>query len=394
MKQKKKNSVMEQVKAARKQNREEEIQTHGKSINYRKVMASKKQYNRKHSFHMKYTLLIGLPLMLAAMLSCKSEAGEKNGPKEKPPVPVDVIVAGNSDFASDVEVNGTVLSEEMIELHPEVGGRLTYLNIPDGAMVAAGSILARVNDADLQAQLQQQKVQLELAQKTEQRLGKLLKVNGVDQATYDAAISQVNLYNANINVINAQIDKTVIRAPFAGRLGLRLVSEGAYVTPSTTIGTLQQTDKIKIDFSVPESYGNLVKPGKSVSVKTNTSGDEISAVISAVEPQINTATRNIKVRARISHGTISPGAFVKVLLNEKLKGIVVPTNAIIPDALSSQVVLVKNGKAAFQNVETGIRTSDIVEITNGLVPGDTIIVSGVLYVRPNGAVKIKKVKNK
>ena len=343
---------------------------------------------------MKYTLLIGLPLMLAAMLSCKSEAGEKNGPKEKPPVPVDVIVAGNSDFASDVEVNGTVLSEEMIELHPEVGGRLTYLNIPDGAMVAAGSILARVNDADLQAQLQQQKVQLELAQKTEQRLGKLLKVNGVDQATYDAAISQVNLFNANINVINAQIDKTVIRAPFAGRLGLRLVSEGAYVTPSTTIGTLQQTDKIKIDFSVPESYGNLVKPGKSVSVKTNTSGDEISAVISAVEPQINTATRNIKVRARISHGTISPGAFVKVLLNEKLKGIVVPTNAIIPDALSSQVVLVKNGKAAFQNVETGIRTSDIVEITNGLVPGDTIIVSGVLYVRPNGAVKIKKVKNK
>jgi membrane fusion protein (multidrug efflux system) len=343
---------------------------------------------------MKYTLLIGLPLMLAAMLSCKSEAGKKNGTKEKPPVPVDVIVAGNSDFASDVEVNGTVLSEEMIELHPEVGGRLTYLNIPDGALVAAGSILARINDADLQAQLQQQKVQLELAQKTEQRLGKLLKVNGVDQATYDAAISQVNLYNANINVINAQIDKTVIRAPFAGRLGLRLVSEGAYVTPSTTIGTLQQTDKIKIDFSVPESYGNLVKTGKSVSVKTNTSGEEISAVISAVEPQINTATRNIKVRARISHGTISPGAFVKVLLNEKLKGIVVPTNAIIPDALSSQVVLVKNGKAAFQNVETGIRTSDIVEITNGLVPGDTIIESGVLYVRPNGAVKIKKVKNK
>ena len=104
-------------------------------------------------------------------------------------------------------------------------------------------------------------------------------------------------------------------------------------------------------------------------------------------------TRNVKVRARLSHGNLNPGAFVKVLLNEKIKGIVVPSNAIIPDALSSQVVLVRNGKAVYQNVETGIRNSDIVEITDGLKVGDTVVVSGVLFVRPNGAVKIKKLKN-
>jgi len=342
---------------------------------------------------MRVKLLIGLPIMLAAIISCKSEAKDKNAVKEKPPVPVEVMVAANKDFSSDIEVNGTVLSEEMIELHPEVGGRLTYLNIPDGAVVKAGTVLARINDADLQAQLNQQKVQLELAKKTEQRLNKLLAVNGVDQASYDAAISQVNLYTANMNVLLAQIDKTVIKAPFSGRLGLRLVSEGAYVSPATVIGTLQQTDKIKIDFSVPESYQDLVKIGKTVSIRTNSSSEEIKATISAIEPQINTATRNIKVRARLSKGIISPGAFVKVLLNEKLEGIVVPTNAIIPDAISSQVLLVKNGKAVSQNVETGIRNSDVVEITDGLKPGDTIIVSGVLSVRPNGAVKIKKVKN-
>ncbi len=341
---------------------------------------------------MKLNLLIGVPLMLAAMLSCKSEAKDKNDNKEKPPVAVDVIIAGNSDFASDIEVNGTVLSEEMIELHPEVGGRLTFLNIPDGARVSEGTVLAKINDADLQAQLQQQKVQLELAQKTEQRLNKLLAVNGVDQASYDAALSQVNVYEANINVLKAQIDKTVIRAPFAGRLGLRLVSEGAYVSPTTILGTLQETDKIKIDFSVPESYANLVKIGKTISIQTNASSEDFTATISAIEPQINTATRNIKVRARLNKGTINPGAFVKVLLNEKLKGIVVPTNSIIPDALSNQVVLVKGGKAAFQNVETGIRNSDVVEITDGIHIGDTVIVSGVLFVRPNGNVKIKKVR--
>jgi membrane fusion protein (multidrug efflux system) len=328
------------------------------------------------------------------MVSCKGEASDNAAKKGKPPVAVDVIIAENTGFSSDIEVNGNVLSEEMIELHPEVSGRLTYLNIPDGAMVSAGTVLARINDADLQAQLQQQKVQLELAQKTEQRLFQLLKVNGVDQATYDAALSQVNLFNANINVLNAQIDKTLIKAPFAGRLGLRLVSEGAYVSPATLIGTLQQTDRIKIDFSVPEAYESLVKPGKTIEIQTNAAKEKLTAIISAVEPQINTATRNIKVRARLNSGIISPGSFVKVLLNEKITGIVVPTNAIIPDALSSQVVVVKDGKAKFQNVETGIRNSDVVEITSGLQAGDTIVVSGVLYVRPNGEVKIKSVKSK
>jgi membrane fusion protein (multidrug efflux system) len=341
---------------------------------------------------MRLIQFLTFPLLMVALLSCSSKAKDKATDKEKPPVAVDVIVAGNSSFSSDIEVNGTVLSNEMVELHPEVGGRLTYLNIPDAAFVKAGTILARVNDADLQAQLQQQKVQLDLAVKTEQRLKKLLEVNGVDQASYDAALSQVNLINANINVLKAQIDKTVIKAPFDGKLGLRLVSEGAYVSTATIIGTLQQTDKIKIDFAVPEAYQSLVKIGKTVSIQTNESNEDMHATISAIEPQINTTTRNIKVRARLDKGNISPGAFVKVLLNEKMKGIVVPTNSIIPDALSSQVVVLKKGKAVFQNVETGIRNSDVVEITSGIQAGDSIIVSGVLYVRPDGKVKVKKVR--
>lgn len=336
----------------------------------------------------------GWPLLLTlALISCKSGSGDKAVKKDRPPVSVEVLIAGNTDFSSDIEVNGTVLSEEMISLHPEVSGRLTYLNIPDGANVQAGTILARINDADLQAQMQQQNVQLELAEKTEQRLKQLLAVNGVDQASYDAAISQVNLYNANISVLKAQIDKTVIRAPFAGSLGLRLVSEGAYVSPSTLIGTLQKTDRVKIDFSVPEAYESLVKPGKIVEIETNASKEKLTATISAIEPQISTATRNIKVRARLNKGILSPGAFVKVLLNEKSSGIVVPTNAIIPDAMSNQVVLVKGGKAVFQNVETGIRNKEVVEIKTGVKPGDSVVVSGVLFVRPNGIVKVKKIRN-
>jgi membrane fusion protein, multidrug efflux system len=341
---------------------------------------------------MKYLKFACILIFLAIVVSCGNSDKDKNAKKQTPPVPVEIIIAGNEDFPSSIEVNGTVLSDEMIELHPEISGRITYLNIPDGAAVKAGTILAKINDADLQAQLEQQKVQLDLAQKTEKRLKALLLINGVNQAEYDAALSQVNLYNANINVINAQIDKTVIRASFSGRLGLRLVSVGAYVTPSTLLGTLQQTDKIKIDFTVPEAYENLIEIGKTVSVQTSDTKENLTAIIMAIEPQINIASRNIKVRARLESGILSPGAFVKVMLENKVKGIVVPTSAIIPDAFSNQLVIIKKGNIVFKNVETGIRTANVVEITSGITAGDSIVVTGVLFVRPNSQIKIKAVK--
>jgi membrane fusion protein (multidrug efflux system) len=340
---------------------------------------------------MKLTRLISALIVLSFFISCKSK-NKVQVVAEKPPVMVEVIVAGAEDVASSLEVNGTVLSNEMVELRPEISGRLVYLNIPDGAAVKAGTILAKVNDADLQAQLEQQKIQLDLAIKTEKRLSNLLKVNGVNQADYDVALSQVNTYQANIKVLNAQIDKTVIRAPFNGELGLRVVSPGAYVTPQTLIGTLQQTDKVKIDFTVPETYATIINKGDKVKIQTNASAESMDAIVSAIEPQINSVTRNIKVRAMLSGGIIHPGSFVKVLLDQNRKGIMVPTNAIIPDALSNQVVVVRNQKAVFVNVETGLRNATLVELTSGVNPGDSIIVSGMLFVRPNAAIKVKRAR--
>lgn len=340
---------------------------------------------------MNYTQSMGALIILSLFISCKSKNKEQ-AVKEKPPVGVEVIVAGAEKVSSNLEVNGTVVSNEMVELHPEISGRLTYLNIPDGAAVSQGTVLARVNDADLQAQLEQQKTQLELASKTESRLANLLKVNGVNQAEYDAALSQLHLIQANIKVLNAQIDKTVIRAPFSGELGLREVSPGAYVTPQTIIGTLQQTDKIKIDFTVPETYASIIKKGDLVMVQNSATVDTLKATISAIEPQINSETRNIKVRAFLEKGLLPPGAFVKVMLNQQRESIMVPSNAIIPDALSSQLVIARNNKAVFTKVETGVRNESLVEITSGVNPGDSIIVSGMLFVRPMAPIQIKKVR--
>jgi len=337
-----------------------------------------------------YHFLI-FPLVLSIFSSCSQGKSEEYN-KEKPAVKVDVIVAGNQDFPNLIEVNGTVLSNEMVELHPEVSGRLIYLNIPDGSKVEAGTILARINDADLQAQLEQQKAQLDLAKKNVQRLQTLLSINGVNQADFDAAVNLVTSLEANVKVVKAQIDKTVIKAPFSGTLGLRLVSPGAYVTSQTLIGTLQQIDKVKIDFTVPETYAALVKTGNDITVQSNESEKLVTAKVVALEPQINTTTRNIKVRAMLDNGVIHPGSFVKVVLSQKAKGILIPTNAIIPDAMSNQVIVIKKGVAEFRNVETGARTVNFVELTKGIEPGDSIVITGVLFVRDHKKVDIRKVK--
>lgn len=311
-----------------------------------------------------------------------------------PPI-VDVIIAKTKSISNIIEANGTVIANESVELHPEATGRLVYLNVPEGTFVKKGTILARVNDADLRAQLNKLQVQLQLYQQNEERLRKLLDINGVNQADYDAALNLVNSAKADMAYTEALIDKTVVRAPFDGVIGLRQVSPGAYVSPATVIATLQQTSALKIDFTLPEEYTSIIRPGKTVDVEIDAAKQiHRTAVIVATEPQVNENTRNIKVRALLQKGTASPGAFVKVFINAGTdnKAIMVPTNCIIPNDINQQLILVKNGKASFTDVETGVRDSANVAIIKGVNPGDTVVVTGVLFARDKNPVTIRSVK--
>lgn len=333
--------------------------------------------------------------MVLPFFSC---TGKKEAPKPQggpPPTIVDVIIAQQSSVVNELEVNGEVTASEYVDLHPEVSGRLVYLNVPEGGNIMQGTIIARLNDADLQAQLTKIKVQLALARQTEDRLKKLLALNGINQADYDAALGQVNALLADISYTEALIEKTVVKAPFSGVLGLRQVSPGAFVTPATTIATLQQTQQLKIDFSVPEEFIEFVEKGDSVSVKTDMENSErLQAIVTAIEPQANRDTRNLKVRAILRGDKANPGAFVKVYIarTKQSKSILIPSNAIIPDAMSKKVVLVKGGKATFVPVETGIRRERLLEVTSGLQPGDSVVVDGVLFTRPNAPLQVRSVK--
>jgi len=341
-------------------------------------------------------LVIGACVLI--LPSCKEKAEASKLPAKVPGAPtiVDVIVARAAGISNTIEANGSVVANEYVELHPEISGRITYLNVPEGAHVEKGTVIARINDADLQATLEKSRVQLDLYQKTEERDGKLLAINGINQADYDQAVNNVNSTKADIAYTQAQIDKTIIRAPFSGVVGLRQVSMGAYVTPATIIATVQQLDKIKIDFTLPEQYASVIKKGATVDIEIDAASKlHRKGVIIATEPQISLSSRNLKVRAILEEGQGHPGAFVKVLINAGLdkKAIMVPTNSIIPDDKNNQLILVKGGKATFVNVETGVREANNVEIVKGVSPGDTVVVTGVLFARPGSVLTVRSVKS-
>ena len=327
--------------------------------------------------------------------ACNSKVESTNAPKAAPAPIVDVLVASSQNISNEIVANGTVVANEYVELHPEASGRLIYLNVPEGKYVTAGTIIARVNDADLKAQVEKSKVQLELAQKTEDRYKQLLAVNGMNQSDYDAALNALNGYKADIDYNQALLEKTVLRAPFSGILGLRQVSLGAYISPTTLIATLQQLDIIKIDFTVPEQYNAIIKKGTYVNVESDVSKQIlIRAQIIAVEPQINQSSRNLVVRAVLQNAKANPGGYVKVHINAGIdkKAIMVPTNSLIPDDKNNQVILIREGKAFFLNVKTGIRKANNVEITSGVKEGDTVVVTGVLFARPGLPVQVRSSK--
>src|SRR5215831_8352361 len=192
---------------------------------------------------------IGIIPLLFLFAACTHKP-DPPATKSSAPTTVDALVAISKPMSNTIEVNGSVVANEYVELHPEASGRLTYLYVPEGTLIKKGTLIAKVNNADLEAQLNKSKVALDLAMKTESRDKQLLAVNGINQADYDAALNVVNGYKADIEYNQALLDKTLLKAPFDGYIGLRQVSVGAYVTPATLIATLLQLDKIRIDFTI------------------------------------------------------------------------------------------------------------------------------------------------
>jgi membrane fusion protein (multidrug efflux system) len=328
----------------------------------------------------------------------KISSTQQTGQKQPPPMKVDGYVVKPQLFQENIEVPGTVLANEVAEIHPEVSGRLVQLNVAEGKYVSRGTVLAKLYDGDLRAQLNKVQVQLALAQKTEERQAQLLKIQGISQQDYDISLLQVNSLKADIGILQANISRTVVRAPFSGRLGLKNVSPGSYVSPASVIATINQIDQLKLDFTVPEKYIDQVKIGQLVTFSFEGSKKELGARVIATESNVTENTRSLTVRAMVigKDPSILPGSFAKVKLSfaPNEEALLVPSQAVLPQARGKKVILYKGGTAIFADVTTGIRDSARVQILDGINPGDTVVVTGLLSVRPEAKIQIGKIVNK
>ncbi|MCW3462824.1 efflux RND transporter periplasmic adaptor subunit [Chitinophaga nivalis] len=327
--------------------------------------------------------------------SAASAPGAKT-PGNAKSVSIDAWIAKTSKLDLAIEASGTLQSNEEVEIKPEINGRITHLYFKEGTAVRKGDLLVKLYDEDLLAQLQKLKLQQQLAKTTLERQENLLKINGISRQDVDVTRNQVSAYGADIEYTQTQLQKTTLRAPFSGKLGLRNVSEGAIVSAATIITTLQQIDPLKMDFAVAEKYRNAIKNGDQVNFTVTGDDNSYTGSIYAIDPKIDLTTRTVKLRAIIpnSSSRLFPGSFakVKIILKDLPNAIMIPSQAVIPGTRDKKVIVADSGRAKFVVVETGIRTESNVQITSGIQPGDTIITTGILQLKPGMILKYNKIQ--
>ena len=340
-------------------------------------------------------LLVSLACVLA-LCNCQGSMGKKQQAQQIKAAPVvEGFVVKPKAIRQIVTVSGTLKPFEETVLMPEVAGRVVELNLPEGKSVKQGTLLVKLFDGDLQASLQKSQAQLLLAQQTEKRQAELIKISGISQSDYDQAVLLIHSINADIEIIKAQIRKTLVLAPFDGVIGLRAISMGAEVSPGMALADIRAVHQLKLDFSVPEKYGMAIKSGLGVLFSVQGSDEKNEAVVIASERGIDAATRNLKVRAVVKHANESliPGAFATVDLELGVheSALMVPTQTIIPQENAKQVIVSKNGKAVFVTIETGVRQATDIEVVKGLSASDTVVTTGILFIKPGMDLKFSKV---
>jgi len=339
-------------------------------------------------------ILVIIIVAIGAISCSKKTEQAPGGRREQGPLVVDGYVVRKSSVSENIEVPGSLLPYEETQIRAETGGRVVQLNIQEGAQISKGTLLVKLFDQDLQAQLKKFEVQLQIRDKTQERSAELLKINGISQQDYDLSALDVENLKADIEGTRIAISKTEIRAPYAGRLGLRNISLGSYISPTDIITSLRQVDKLKLEFSVPEKYAKEIVKDYQITFRVDGGERDHIAKVIATENGVDANTRTLRVRALVNatHRELVPGVFAKVnlRLGKDDNALLVPSQAIIPAARNKQVILFKGDSAAYTVVETGIRDSAFVQVTRGIKEGDTVVTTGLMAIRPNAKIKIAR----
>jgi len=322
-------------------------------------------------------------------------AGGKGGKKKNGPVSVNIMIVKDTTINNIIDVTGSIDANEKVNLVSQTAGNITGIYFNEGSKVQKGQLLVKVYNQDLEASLKQVNYQVALAKQNEYRNKVLLEKEAISQQEYDTSLTSLNSLRAQGDMIKAQITRTEIRAPFSGTIGLRNVSPGGYLSPQTSIAQLVNIDPAKVTFSVPERYLSIIGPGSKIRFTTESSRENFTATVYAIDPAIDVNSRTITVRAKAPNpkGLLTAGSFAKInlTLDQIAKTILLPTQAVIPDLKSNLVYVYQNGVAVSKAVKTDMRTDTKIQIIDGLKPGDSVVVSGIIQMRPKVPLKIAKV---
>jgi membrane fusion protein, multidrug efflux system len=305
---------------------------------------------------------------------------------------VDALIMSPRNLVEQINSSGTLIPDEQVDLSFETSGKIVNIYFDEGTKVNRGQLLAKINDRPLQAQLLKLQAQKKLAEEREFRQRSLLSRDAISQESYDQIVTELQTIEADIMLNQARISETELKAPFEGVIGLRHVSEGAFVNVNTPIASLIKNNPLKVEFAIPERYSSDIRKGFPIRFLVDGLADTLSATVYAIDPIVDIRTRNVVVRARYENPDerIKPGRFVSIQLNlsEVDDALAIPTEALIPEMDGDKVFIYRAGKAESVLVESGLRTEEMIQISNGLNVGDTLITTGILQLRHGLPVKL------
>jgi membrane fusion protein (multidrug efflux system) len=335
-------------------------------------------------------------LITVIVTACTTQAGnlskENNAaPKVNPGVPVDAIVIQPGKIKDELDITGTLIANQRVDIVSELTRRLLHVYVKEGSRVKAGALLFKLDDADLQAQRERLRQQTKLAQLNEERLKDLLAHDAIAQQDYDEASTNLKVLEAQIQELEVMISKTRITAPFDGQIGMINVHQGAIVSINTLLTNIEDTDTIKVEFSIPEKYTNVIQVGSKQTFTIASDEKTHSATVIAKNASLSQNTRTLLVRAITPNndGRLLPGQSARLNLSLSTTGeaLVIVSQSLIPSSTGYSVLVARGGKVIPTAVEIGQRGTGSVEITKGLSKGDTVITSNLMRLTPGAAVQ-------
>ncbi len=340
--------------------------------------------------------VLGFWLLAFVIESCVSKADDlsKESSVAKPAIvytPVDGVVVQPGEIREEIEVTGTLVAYQQVQIVSELTRKIVRVNVREGSKVRKGALLFQLDDADLQAQLERFRQEEKLALLNEERLRDLFANEAIAEQDYDQASTSLKVLQAQIRELQVMIDKTRITAPFDGQIGIINVHPGSIVSVNTVLAEIEDNSRVKVDFSVPEKYSHVITPGTVHSFTVASDEKRYQTTVIARASSLSENTRTLLVRAETANpkGILLPGqsARLKLALSTSNEALAVTSNALIPSSRGYSVYVSRKNTVEAVPVEIGQRNERSVVITDGLQKGDTVITSNLLRLVPGSPVQ-------